>query len=105
MNNEGAGMGEGTLSTIKSALEECGRILDRAEFEWSLRHYDHAGAMVEKARDCFIELQHSLALPQFADYELDLFRFQAGQLDRAITLIEDALAERGPTAAMAAAAD
>jgi hypothetical protein len=96
---------EGTLTTIKAALDECTKIVRRAEFEWALRHYDHAAAVVERARDCFVELQHCLALPQFADYELDLFRFQAVQLDRAISSLEDALAGLAGSTALAAAAD
>jgi hypothetical protein len=84
--------GEGTLATIKSSLDECRKIVHHAEFEWALRHYEHARSVVERARDRFVALQHCLGLPQFADYELDLFRFQASQLDRAISSIENALA-------------
>ncbi len=96
---------EGTLGSIKGQIDECSRLVDRARFEWALRHYDHANEAVSRARDGLISFLHCLALPQFADYELDLFRWHAGQLDRALGVLEDALLLRRETRASAASAD
>jgi hypothetical protein len=97
--------GEGTLGAIKAEMDECSRLVDRARFEWALRHYDHARDAVAEARDGLISFLHCLTTPQFADYELDHFRWQAGQLDRAITAIEESLAALLHPRASAAAAD
>jgi hypothetical protein len=69
--------GEGTLGAIKVEMDECSRLVDRARFEWALRHYDHARDAVAEARDGLISFLHCLTTPQFADYELDLFRWRA----------------------------
>jgi hypothetical protein len=97
--------GEGTLGEIKTEMDECSRLVDRARFEWALGHHDHARDAAVRARDGLIGFLHCLTMPQFADYELDLFRWHAGQLDRAITAIEQSLTALCQPKSSAAAAD